>query len=177
MKAWSSGRVKAVELCLVRAKERAGAGQCPAKVVPTIATNSSGKPINRTAMIVTGLTIGVLLVVLLVLLLVKHGHRPRLRVNGVLNLQVEQGTSLMTALAAQGIQLPGTCGGKGACTGCKCQVFSGGGPISPQEAPYFSKEAIRDHWRLACQVVVRGDISIRVPDDLLPVGTVTPSRE
>jgi Na+-transporting NADH:ubiquinone oxidoreductase subunit F len=128
-------------------------------------------------MIAAGLVIGIVLVALVVLLLAKGGRRPRLRVNGVLVVEVDRGARLMTVLAAQGVQLPGTCGGKGACALCKCQVFSGGGPISPQEAPYFGQEAIRDHWRLACQVVVKGDMSIRVPDDLLPSGTVTPTRE
>jgi Na+-transporting NADH:ubiquinone oxidoreductase subunit F len=123
-------------------------------------------------MVATGLIIGVVVAALVVLFVLKNGRRRRLRVNGVLVMEVDRGARLMTVLAAQGVQLPGTCGGKGTCAGCKCQVFSGGGPISPQEAPYFSQQAIRDHWRLACQVVVKGDMSIRVPDDLLPPGTI-----
>lgn len=122
-------------------------------------------------MVAISLIIGIVLVAVVVLLLVKNGRPPRLRVNGVVDLEVDQGISLMTALAAHGIHLSGTCGGKGACAGCKCQVFSGGGAISPQEAPYFSKAAIRDHWRLACQVEVRGDMAIRVSEDLLPPGS------
>ncbi len=165
--------MEGVELCLVRTPEGEERVRHPAKVVPSIATNRSGKQVKHTDMIATGLIIGIALVALVVLLLVKNGRRPRLRVNGVLIVEVDRGVRLMNALAAQGVLLPGTCGGKGACALCKCQVFSGGGPISPQEAPYFSKEAIRDHWRLACQVVVKGDISIRVPDDLLPPGTAS----
>ncbi len=146
-------------------------------MVPTIATNSSGAQVKDMTMVVKGLIIGVVLVALVVVLLVRNGQRPRLRVNGVLDVEVDRGTRLMTALAAEGIQLPGTCGGKGACALCKCQVLSGGGPISPQEAPYFSKEAMRDHWRLACQVVVKGDMSIQVPDELLTPGAIATPTE
>lgn len=121
-------------------------------------------------MIATVLFIVAAVLALVVHLLRTKGRRTQLRVNGVLISEVDRGARLMTVLAAQGIQLPGTCGGQGACALCKCQVFSGGGTIGPQEAPYFSKEAIRDHWRLACQVVVRGDVSIRVADELLPTG-------
>ena len=128
---------------------------------------------NHMSMIAIVLFIIAAILVLVVLLLGKEGRRAQLRVNGVLIADVDRGERLMTVLAAQGIQLPGTCGGQGACALCKCQVLSGGGAIGVQEAPYFSKEAVRDHWRLACQVVVKGDVSVRVPDDLLPTSPLS----
>ena len=150
-------------------KEVHQTGGRTAKVVPSTLVHfqGTGERVNHAAMIVNGLIIGAVLVVLVALTIRKSRRPPRLSVNGVLQVEADRGTDLLSVLAARGIQLPGTCGGKGACAQCKCQVLTGGGPISQQEVPYFSPEAIRDHWRLACQVTVMRDMAVRVPDALL----------
>ena len=65
--------------------------------------------------------------------------------------------------------LSSACGGKGSCGQCKCQVLEGGGEILPSETPHFSRKQIQDHWRLGCQVKVKGDMAIKVPESVLGV--------
>ena len=61
------------------------------------------------------------------------------------------------------------CGGKGSCGQCKCQVLEGGGEILPSEVGHFSRKQQKDHWRLGCQVKVKGDMAIKVPESVLGV--------
>ena len=52
---------------------------------------------------------------------------------------------------------------------CKCQVFEGGGEILPTEAPYFSRKEIADNWRLGCQVKVKNDMKIAIPEEIFGI--------
>ncbi len=81
-------------------------------------------------------------------------------------LEVDGGASLLSTLAEQDIYLPSACGGRGTCAYCKVRVTSGGGMVGPVEAPYLSPEELADHVRLACQVKVRRDLGIRIPEEL-----------
>ncbi len=82
---------------------------------------------------------------------------------------VEIGTNLLTALSAEKIFLPSACGGKGSCAMCKCQVFEGGGDILPSERTHISRSEAKEHWRLACQVKVRGAMQVQVPDEVFGI--------
>ena len=84
-------------------------------------------------------------------------------------LDVPQGGSLLGTLADQKIFLPSACGGKGNCGQCKCQVLEGGGSILPTETGFFTRKQIADHWRLGCQVKVKDNLKIQVPDSALSV--------
>ncbi len=84
-------------------------------------------------------------------------------------LTVEPGRPLLTALAEKNIFLSSACGGKGTCGTCTCRVESGGGDILPIEQNYISRKKEREGWRLACQVKVREDMAIRVPDEAFSV--------
>ncbi len=84
-------------------------------------------------------------------------------------LDVPQGGSLLNTLAEQKIFLPSACGGKGNCGQCKCQVLEGGGTILPTETGFFTRKQIADHWRLGCQVKVKDNLKIQVPDSALSV--------
>ncbi len=84
-------------------------------------------------------------------------------------LDVPQGGSLLGTLAEQKIFLPSACGGKGNCGQCKCQVLEGGGSILPTETGFFTRKQIADHWRLGCQVKVKDNLKIQVPDSALSV--------
>lgn len=84
-------------------------------------------------------------------------------------LEVAGGQSLLAALVSQGVFIPSACGGKGSCGYCKVTVLSGGGPVLPTETPYLSPLEVRLGVRLACQVKIRGNIAIRVPEELLNV--------
>ncbi|MBO7342922.1 MAG: 2Fe-2S iron-sulfur cluster binding domain-containing protein, partial [Alistipes sp.] len=84
-------------------------------------------------------------------------------------LTVEAGSTLLNTLTAQGIFLPSACGGKGSCGQCKVQVLEGGGEILPSETGHFSRKEQQAHWRLGCQVKVKNDLAIKVPESVMGV--------
>jgi Na+-transporting NADH:ubiquinone oxidoreductase subunit F len=89
--------------------------------------------------------------------------------DGKKDLQVTPGSSLMTTLAGQNIFLPSACGGKANCGQCKVRVLEGGGAILPTETGFFSRKQIKDNWRLGCQVKVKDNLKIAVPESALSV--------
>tara|TARA_B100001142_G_C14339851_1_gene657383 strand:- start:1579 stop:2886 length:1308 start_codon:yes stop_codon:yes gene_type:complete len=115
----------------------------------------------------------VLLSLVAVLLFVKAKLTPSgkltILINGEKEIQVEAGNTLLTNLGNAGIFLPSACGGGGTCVQCTCQVHSGGGSILPTEEPHFSRKKIADNWRLGCQVKVREDMEITVPEEVFGV--------
>lgn len=93
----------------------------------------------------------------------------RIRVNDEKDLVVQGGSPLLFSLMEQGIFVPSACGGRGTCAYCKVKVMEGGGPVLPTETPYLTPEEIQDHVRLSCQVKVRNDIRIEIPEELFNV--------
>ncbi len=77
---------------------------------------------------------------------------------------VQGGTTLLSILIDQGMEIPASCGGRGSCGFCKLNVKSGGGDILPTEEMFISKEEKKTGTRLACQVKVKEDIELFVPD-------------
>jgi Na+-transporting NADH:ubiquinone oxidoreductase subunit F len=90
-------------------------------------------------------------------------------INGEKNIEVESGSTLLTTLSNNKLFLPSACGGGGTCAMCKCQILSGGGEILPTEAPYFSRKEIQDNWRLGCQVKVKQNMDIRIPEEIFGI--------
>ena len=84
-------------------------------------------------------------------------------------LTVKGGEPLLGLLASEGIYLPSACGGRGSCGACKCQILSDVGPHLPTETPYLTNEEIKDNIHLSCQVKVKSDLSIQIPDVLFNV--------
>jgi Na+-transporting NADH:ubiquinone oxidoreductase subunit F len=84
-------------------------------------------------------------------------------------VQAEGGSTLLATLAAQKIFLPSACGGGGTCAMCKCQVLSGGGEILPTEKIYFTRREQQENWRLGCQVKVKQDLEIRIPEEVFGI--------
>ena len=82
---------------------------------------------------------------------------------------VNPGSTLLTALSNQGIFIPSACGGGGTCAQCKCQVNSGGGEILSTELNHISRKEAKNDWRLACQVKVREDMAITIPDEIFSI--------
>lgn len=82
---------------------------------------------------------------------------------------VSPGGTLLTALSNSKVFLPSACGGGGTCAMCKCQVISGGGDILPTELTHISRKDAKDNWRLACQVKVKEDMEIRVPEEVFSI--------
>ena len=93
----------------------------------------------------------------------------KIKINGGEEITVEGGSSLLSTLSGAKIFLPSACGGGGTCAMCKCQVLEGGGEILPTEAPYFSRKQIQDNWRLGCQVKVKQDMVIQVPEEVFGI--------
>ena len=93
----------------------------------------------------------------------------KIRINGEKTIEVAAGSTLLSTLGEAKIFLPSACGGGGTCAMCKCQVLEGGGEILPTEAPYFSRKAIAENWRLGCQVKVRQDMDIKVPEEIFGI--------
>ena len=82
---------------------------------------------------------------------------------------VKPGGSLLSSLAAHNVFIPSACGGGGTCSQCKCQVINGGGDILPTEKSHFSRSEIKDNYRLACQVKVKSDMEIKIPDEIFSI--------
>lgn len=82
------------------------------------------------------------------------------------DFQVEGGDNLLTYLTDKGIEINSSCGGKGSCGYCKCVVKSGGGMILPTEELFMSRQEKEEGMRLACQVKVKEDMEIFIPDFL-----------
>jgi Na+-transporting NADH:ubiquinone oxidoreductase subunit F len=79
---------------------------------------------------------------------------------------VQAGGKLLQTLAAQNLFLSSACGGKGTCEQCKCQVLEGGGSILPTEEIYFTNKEKKEGWRLSCQVPVKDNMQIIVPNEV-----------
>ena len=92
-----------------------------------------------------------------------------LNVNGETDMVVEAGSTILSTLGSNKIFLPSACGGGGTCAMCKCQVFEGGGEILPTEKPYFSRKEIQENWRLGCQVKVKEDMKIGIPEEIFGI--------
>ena len=90
-------------------------------------------------------------------------------VNGTRQISVAGGRALLTALKEQQIFIPSACGGRGSCGLCKVAVLEGGGPLLPTETPWLTPEEQQDRIRLSCQLKVRRDLSIRIPEALFNV--------
>lgn len=93
----------------------------------------------------------------------------KLEINGEKTIEVEAGNTILSTLGDEKIFLPSACGGGGTCAMCKCQVLEGGGEILPTEAPYFSRKEINENWRLGCQVKVKQDMKIHIPEEIFGI--------
>ncbi len=93
----------------------------------------------------------------------------KIKINEDKEIEVQAGSTLLQTLANEKIFLPSACGGGGTCAMCKCQVTKGGGTILPTETGYFTRKEQQNHWRLGCQVKVREDLEIHVPEEIFGI--------
>lgn len=89
--------------------------------------------------------------------------------DGKKEMTVRGGSPLLLTLSSEGLFLPSACGGRGSCGACKCQVLTDVGPHLPTETPYLTSDELKDNVRLACQIKVKGDLGINIPEDLFNV--------
>ena len=81
----------------------------------------------------------------------------------------QAGSSLLNVMAEDKVFLPSACGGQGNCGMCKCQVEEGGGEILPTEVGFFNRKQIKENYRLACQVKVKNDMEVKIPQEVLGI--------
>ena len=81
-------------------------------------------------------------------------------------LLVEGGNNLLSYLIDNNVEISSSCGGKGTCGYCKVRVTEGGGQILPTEEIFMSRQERNEMMRLACQVKVKNDLVITIPDFL-----------
>lgn len=83
--------------------------------------------------------------------------------------EVDAGGNLLSVLSNNKIFLPSACGGGGTCGLCKCQVHEGGGDVLPTEKTHLTRRQIKENWRIACQVKVKQDMKIHVPEEIFSI--------
>ncbi len=93
----------------------------------------------------------------------------KITINGDKVIEVESGGTLLGTLGEHKIFLPSACGGGGTCVQCECHVNSGGGEILPTETPHFTRKEIAHGIRLSCQVKVKQDMDITIPDEVFGI--------
>ncbi len=96
-----------------------------------------------------------------------------IKINGENEIEVGGGSTLLTTLGNNKIFLPSACGGGGSCLQCKCKVLEGGGEPLPTEIPNFSRKELAEGWRLGCQVKVKNNMVIEVPEEVFGIKKFT----
>lgn len=121
-------------------------------------------------------SIVIFLLIILLLVIILLYAREKLTPSGDVNLKINDreikvspGSNLLFTLSSNGIFLPSACGGGGTCGMCKCQIMEGGGSILPTETGFFTRKEQLNHWRLGCQVKVRQDMVIKLPESVLGI--------
>ncbi len=118
---------------------------------------------------------GVIMLLVLLLNLAEKKLLPQGEVKILINddeeksVMVRPGATLLSALAGHKIFIPSACGGGGTCAQCKCQVLDGGGDILPTETGHINRAEAKDHYRLACQVKVKQEMKIQIPDEIFNI--------
>ena len=126
-------------------------------------------------LILTSITVflGIIFLLVGMLLIAKSKLLPSgpvaIKINGEKSIDVSSGGTLLNTLGNNKIFLPSACGGGGTCIQCKCIISSGGGEILPTEKPHFSRKEIAQGWRLGCQVKVKEDMEINVPEEVFGI--------
>jgi len=116
----------------------------------------------------------ILILILVTILLVAKAKlipsgKVKIKINGEKEIEVNTGSSLLTTLGDQKIFLPSACGGGGTCLQCTCKVLSGGGEPLPTEVPNFTRKELAEGYRLGCQVKVREDMEIEIPEEIFGI--------
>ncbi|WP_163649944.1 NADH:ubiquinone reductase (Na(+)-transporting) subunit F [Modicisalibacter sp. 'Wilcox'] len=130
-----------------------------------------------TSIIVLGVVMFTVIVIGLVAIIL--AARSRLVSSGDVTIEInddpentvttQAGGKLLQTLASNGIFLSSACGGGGSCAQCKCRVTEGGGSILPTEESHFTMGEKKEGWRLSCQVPVKQDMKIEVPEEVFGV--------
>ncbi len=121
---------------------------------------------------------GVIIILVFVLLFVEAkvttqgSHTITINDNKDQALTVSGNPTLLSALAQNEIFLPSACGGSGSCAMCKCKVKDGGGAILPTELAHLSRKEKLENIRLSCQLKVKQDMAVQVPESIFSIKKV-----
>jgi Na+-transporting NADH:ubiquinone oxidoreductase subunit F len=121
------------------------------------------------AALFTAIVMTLVCVVLVARAWLQPGGEAVVCVNRERNVLAPRGTKLLAALNAASIEIPSGCGGKGTCGQCRIRVVEGGGPPLPMETAILARREVAQGVRLACQVTVRDDLEVAIPEDVLGV--------
>ncbi len=131
---------------------------------------------TQTTIVVTSIIVFFLVIVMLVSILLyakkKLTSSGTVKINindGNFELETETGSSLLTTLGNNKVFLPSACGGGGTCGMCRCRVTEGAGSILPTETDFFTRKEQADNWRLACQIKVKDNLKMEIPQEVLGV--------
>lgn len=120
-------------------------------------------------LILTGISSALSLLIVLAKAILQNYGDCEIDINGKRQVVVKGGSSLLTSLADENIFIPSACGGRGTCGACKCVVIDGGGPLLPTEKPLLTAAEMANNTRLACQVKVKSNIRIEIPEDIFNI--------
>jgi len=93
----------------------------------------------------------------------------RITVNDSREITVEGGRPLLSTLKDEQIFIPSACGGRGSCGLCKLKIIDGAGDPLPTELPWLSPDEQQQKVRLSCQIKVKSDLRIEIPEELFNV--------
>jgi len=128
--------------------------------------------------VVCAITLALTLLLILADALIANYGPCTIVINGNQTLTVEGGRNLLATLKDERIFIPSACGGRGSCGLCKVRIESGAGAPLATETPWLTPDEQAQHVRLSCQVKVKGNLSIAIPEELFNVrqyGTVVSS--
>ena len=132
---------------------------------------------GATTLTIVGISIAIFFAVIILLVSILLGAKVvltpsgpvKITINGEKVIEVESGGTLLSTLGDNKIFLPSACGGGGTCVQCECQVHSGGGEILPTETPHFTRKEQAENYRLGCQVKVKEDMEISIPEEVFGI--------
>lgn len=125
--------------------------------------------------IITSICVFLIVVLLLVAILLGAkakllpSGKVKITINGERTIEVATGSSLLSTLGNEKIFLPSACGGGGTCIQCECKVHTGGGDPLPTETPHFTRKELAQGHRLGCQVKVKNDMDISIPEEIFGI--------
>ncbi|MDD3050847.1 MAG: FAD-binding oxidoreductase [Candidatus Cloacimonetes bacterium] len=124
---------------------------------------------------VSGISAGLALILILAEAVFANYGDCKITINDEKELTVKGGASLLSSLAENKVFIPSACGGRGSCGFCKVKVISGGGPLLPTEKPFLNAKEMAENIRLSCQIKVKENIKIEIPDELFNIQRFTAS--
>ena len=128
-----------------------------------------GNEITLGVLMFTAVVLALVLIILFARSQLVSSGNVNIEINGGKTISVPVGDKLLQTLAGHELFLASACGGGGSCAQCKCKVMEGGGSLLPTEEPHFTRREANNGFRLSCQVAVKQDMEVEVPEEVFGV--------